>query len=250
MPLGFAVRVRRDACALAFVFAVVLVATPRAFAGPITDPAAFMAAIAGLPGTTSTLDFEAPSAGTTIPEGGSLGGITFTDSIPGLDLIVSSGFDTTSGAQYLGVDDGGDEVFVPPGDLWEMRFAPLRAFGLYLITSDPLFAGDVRLDTSAGAVENISYTDPDPYTLADGGIVYFLGIVSDTLPFTEARVRYGAGVEDFFVYNVDDITTVSAAATPVPEPASLLLVTSGLAALWARRRSLRAKRREQGVPHA
>ena len=247
MSLGFAVRVRRDACTVAFVFAVVLFAAPRAFAGPFTDPAAFMAAIAGLPGTTSTLDFEATSAGTTIPEGGSLGGITFTDSI-GLDLIVSTGFDTTSGGQYLGVDDGGDEVFVPPGDLWEMHFAPLRALGLYLITSDPLFAGDVRLETAAGTVEN---SDTEFHVLGDGGYVYFLGIVSDILPFTEAQVRYGALVdEEFFVYNVDDITTVSDAATPVPEPASLLLATSGLAALWARRRSLRAKRREQGVPNA
>lgn len=242
MPLRFTVDTRRHARTAAFVFTFALVVCPRAFAGSITDPAAFLTAIAALPGTASTLDFEGEAAGTTIPFGGVMGGITFTSSI-GLDLIVSTGFATTSGANYLGVDDsalGGEEFFLPPTDLWEMSFAnPRRAFGMYVISSDPLFAGDIRLVTAAGTVEN-SATEYD--TLGDGGLVYFLGFVSDGLPFNEVQVRYGAGTADNFVYNVDDITTVT--AVPVPEVSSLLLTTTGLAALGARWRSTRSRSRK------
>jgi hypothetical protein len=122
-----------------------------------------------------------------------------------------------------------------------MNFAaPLRAIGLYIVTSpDGLLAGDIRLETVAGIVTN---SGSEYSTLSDGGRVYFLGLVSDGLAFSEVQVRYGAGVADNFVYNVDDITTVTDEATPVPEPSSMLLATTGLAALWARRRSTRVRR--------
>jgi hypothetical protein len=196
-----------------------------------------MDAISGL-GTVSTRDFEDPS---------SMAGITFTNS-SGLDIIVSTGFPTTSGTNYLGVDDGKDEVFLPPDDQWDMSFATdLKAIGMYFISSDLLFDDDVRLVTAAGTV---SISETEYSALNGGGYVYFLGLVSDGLPFSEAQVRYGAGVQDFFVYNVDDITTVTDAATPVPEPSSMLLATTGLAALWARRRSTRNRRRDEGVTNA
>jgi hypothetical protein len=247
MIVGSTVDTRRPACIAAWLCALALIVCPSASANPITDPAAFMTAISGLPGTVSTLDFETPPAGTTIPNGDSMGGITFTSSI-GLDLIVSTGFETTSGSNYLGVDDGGDEVFLPPTDLWEMSFAtPLQAIGIYIVSSDALLAGDVRLETAAGIVENSGTANS---ILADGGNVYFLGLISNGAAFSNAQVRYGAGVLDFFVYNVDDITTVTDAAAPVPEPSSMLLLSTGLAALWARRRSTTGRRRHQGVTNA
>jgi len=175
MRLGFTDGTRRHARTAACLSVLSLLVCPAASATPITDPATFMSAISGLPGTASTLDFETPSAGTTIPNGGSIGGIAFTSSI-GLDMIVSTGFATTSGSNYLGVDDLADEVFLPPTDLWEMSFAaPVRAIGLYIITSpDGLLAGDIRLETAAGIVAN-SATEYS--TLSDGGRVYFLGLV-------------------------------------------------------------------------
>ena len=238
MRFRFTVGTRRHARTAACVFALSLLACPAASATPFTDPVAFTSAISGLTGIVSTFDFETSPAGTIIPNGSSIGGITFTSSI-GLDLIVSAGFATTSGSNYLGVDDGGDEVFLPPTDLWEMSFgAPLNAIGLYLITSpDGLLAGDVRLETAAGVVVNAGTENS---TLSDGGRVYFLGLVSGGPAFSNVQVRYGVGVVDNFVYNVDDITTV--AATAVAEPSSMWLASTGFAALWARRRSTRFRR--------
>jgi hypothetical protein len=209
-----------------------LFAVSTATAAPFTDRALFLAAIAGLPGSPTTLDFES-FPGATIPSsGGSIGGITFTSST--YDFIVSTGFSTTSGAWYLGLDDAADEVFVPPHDLWSMSFSsPLRALGLYFISSDELLAGDIVLETPIGTAAN----GTSPEMLTDGGLAYFIGLVSETAPFGTANVTYGAGVADFFVYDVDDITTLT--ATPVPEPTSFVLTSSALALMWTRRRSTR-----------
>lgn len=203
-----------------------------AAATSFTDPASFFAAISGTP---ATLDFDGLTAGDTIPNGGSVGGITFTGSIP-LDMIVSDIWSTTSASNYLGLDDGGTEEFIAL-DEWEMAFAsPLQALGMYFISPDALFADDIVLMTSAGTAGN---SDVDFAPLADGGLAYFIGIVSDGSPFTSAQVRYGPHVTDtFFVYNVDDISTVPAAA-PVPEPSTLILTSAALAGAWARRRSRR-----------
>jgi hypothetical protein len=219
---------------------VTLVGVPTASATPFTDPALFSAAVSLLPASSTTLDFESVAVGTTIPSsGGSLGDITFASST--LDLIVSTGFSTTSGDGYLGLDDGGDEVFMPPDDLWGMTFAsPLRALGLYFISSDELFAGDIVLTTPIGTAEN----GTAPQTLADGGLAYFIGIVSETTPFSVADVTYGPAVTDtFFLYNVDDITTVTDAAAPIPEPSTILLTSPVLAVMWMRRRSTRRSER-------
>jgi hypothetical protein len=218
---------------LAFGVASCLLAGPRpAAAAAFTDPASFFTAIAGLPGSASTQDFESLAAGTTIPSGGTVGGITFS-SLIGLDMIVSTGFDTTSGANYLGLDDGADEVFIAL-DLWEMGFSsPLQALGLYVVTSDALFADDIRLVTSAETAQN---SDTEVAVLPDGGFVYFLGLVSAT-PFGSAQAEYGPGVTgDFFVYNVDDITTVTAGVRDVPEPSSIVLLPfAALVLAWIRR---------------
>jgi hypothetical protein len=221
--------------------AVLVLAALGELAGPaqadvFTDPASFFTAASAL-GSPVTLTFEGLSVGTTIPDGGTAAGITFTSSI-GLDLIVSSGFDTTSGFNYLGVADGADEVFIAL-DEWEMLFAaPIQALGLYFISSDPLFADDIQLVTSAGTAQNAGVENA---VLADGGLAYFVGFVSAT-PFASAQVRYGPGVTgQNFVYNVDDISTVEVAA--IPEPSGFVLAASVIVAAWPLLR--RAARRQR-----
>jgi hypothetical protein len=68
--------------------------------------------------------------------------------------------------------------------------------------------------------------------------------VSETAPFSAADVTYGPAVTDtFFVYNVDDITTVPDPAAPIPEPSTILLTSPVLALMWRRRRSSRRSER-------
>jgi hypothetical protein len=74
--------------------------------------------------------------------------------------------------------------------------SPLQALGLYFVTSDALFADDVRLVTSAETAQN---SDTEVEVLPDGGFVYFLGLVS-AAAFGSAQVEYGpGGTGDFFV---------------------------------------------------
>jgi hypothetical protein len=117
--------------------------------------------------------------------------------------------------------------------------SPLLALGLFFIASpEDLFEGDIQVVTSAGTASNSA----TPFTfLADGGEVFFIGLISDAAPFIAASIAYGPDVDNiYFEYNVDDITTAAAqqAPVPVPEPSTMLLTSTMLAAFFARRRSL------------
>ena len=171
--------------------------------------------------------------------GDAVGGITFTYSLDGgtLDMIVSTGFDTTSGVNYLGTDDGGDEVFLS-GDTFTMSFgATINAIGLFVIgTPGDVLAGDFELTAGAGSVFN----DGTPETtLGDGGEAFFLGII-DTDGFTTAMLEsFDPQQVGLFEFTVDDITTAAAPAA-VPEPGSMALFGVGLLAMAARRRVSRS----------
>jgi hypothetical protein len=77
--------------------------------------------------------------------------------------------------------------------------------------------------------------------LPDFGKVFFLGLVDTATPFTSATLTSN-GVNADFLFNIDDIRGQFDAAgpidpqdpidpnTPVPEPGSLMLVATGLAA--------------------
>src|SRR5438128_1121961 len=94
----------KNSVALA-IFAAVVIATPaEAAVIAFTSKAAFDAAIAGFT-SSQTVDFESVPAGTTFPSGTGTGGLTFTYSIDGLSLQVSDKFGTTSGFNYLGLDN-------------------------------------------------------------------------------------------------------------------------------------------------
>ena len=71
--------------------------------------------------------------------------------------------------------------------------------------------------------------------LPDGGLVYFIGLVSDT-PFSAAQIRFNPESVGTFLYNVDDITTA-----PIPEPGASLLFCAGALVVG---RALRARTRQ------
>ena len=81
----------------AVIVLLTLAAPAAAQVAPFTDPPAFEAAVPG-GSTVETVDFEAVPAGTVLPSGAVLEGVTWTHSIAGgaIDLAVGSGLPTTS----------------------------------------------------------------------------------------------------------------------------------------------------------
>ena len=203
-----------------------------------TNSTAFFSA---LPGTPSILDFETETPGAVVPSGSAVGGINFTYSLDGgtLDLIVSTGFDTVSGANYLGVDDGFDEVFLS-GDGFTMTYGgAINAVGLFIIGSPgDVIGGDFELTAGSGSVFNIGAAEA---TLGDGGDVFFLGII-DTVGFTSATLTsFDPQQQGFFSYTIDDIVSASASASAIPEPGMLELFGRALMGIAvARRRAITA----------
>jgi len=214
----------------------------RAAVTTYTDSVAFGAAVAGSSGL-ATLDFESVAAGTTIPNGGSAGGIIFNQAI-GFDLLVDStpvsGLTTTSGDNYLGVDDGVQFQFLG-GDSFTMDFgATIQAVGLFVIGAP--FAnlpGDFTLATNTGGSVSNAGT-PESQTAPPEGDVYFLGIV-DTGGFQTATLSSFLDPFADYVFIVDDITTASTVPVSVPEPGALTLLAFGLIgmAFTYRRRQIR-----------
>ena len=107
-------------------------------------------------GSAQTLDFDSLASGTTMASGSSVGGITFTYSI-GPSMMVANDFLTTSGTNYLGLDDPGNYNQFIAGDEFTLSFAsPVTALGMYFVSGDPLYAGDIHLITGAGTAFNAS----------------------------------------------------------------------------------------------
>ena len=181
-----------------------------------TDPALFAG---DLPGPASTLDFDSLAPGTLIPSGSTVDGVTFTYSIFGLSMKVADAFSTTSGSNSLGLT-GGDDAFLD-GDSFDLDFDSALALGMFFIASDAAIADEILLVTLAGTAGNSA----TPFAvLADGGIAYFVGLIS-TDQFNSATVDFLADGEINFAFNVDDI------ATAVPEPGTGMLMALGLGAL-------------------
>ena len=128
----------------------------------------WLAAVAALPlimpaqeAGADVIDFDAIAAGTAVTTVGGVS-ITATDiNAFALDLVVSDLFDTDSGENYLGVDDGGFEVFLP-GDTITLDFvAPITMLTVSFITT-PIAPDEVSfsIETAVGIAMS-SIVGPD-----------------------------------------------------------------------------------------
>ena len=164
----------------------------------------------------TTIDFDSLSAGEIVTV---LEGVTFSSNT-GLDLVVSDQFDTTSGANYLGVDDGGFEVLFP-GDIVTLDFAtPVTSLTVHFISS-PLTPGSAfEISTLVGSAA--SGATPD-IILGDGGEVFPVNFTSVEAFASAELLSPGAGL---YSYNIDDISF-----TVVPLPTAMWLFASGLMVL-------------------
>ena len=152
--------------------------------------------------------------------------------------VIDSGFNTTSGTSYLGLDIGlgflaGADFTLSFNQVW-------HAIGFYLIASDELWDADVTLMAGAGSVSNLASTTT---TLSEGGQATFVGIVdsngfNSAQLFTYLDAFVGQGV---FEFNIDDLQLVSFAGPNVPVPAPPALALLVLAALMTLRLGRKAK---------
>jgi hypothetical protein len=216
---------------LALSFATCLGSSHAAVSG-FTSKAAFDAAIAGLT-DAQTVDFEAVASGATFASGTGTGGLTFDYTIPGFTLQVSSTFGTTSGTNYLGLDNP-DTAF-NLGDSVTIQFGrTVHAVGLYVMAGNDALAGDFELSVANGLV--LSSGTPD--TLVSDGNAFYLGLVESDIGmgFTEATLRGVPAGTAYLAFTADDITS---AVSAVPEPGTYALMLLGVAALALQRRRAR-----------
>jgi hypothetical protein len=175
----------------------------------------------------ATINFDNLSAGTAVT---TLQGVTF-GSTTGLGLVVSNQFDTTSSPNYLGVDDGGSQLFLA-GDTITFDFAaPVVSFNLNVVSTPNTPDAAFVLD---GGVAG-SDTSAAPTSMLPSGTEVFLLTVASSTPFSSASLSgEPAGIYSF---NIDDISFKPASA--VPEPSTLLLLGPVLVLFaFHRRRSL------------
>lgn len=210
--------------------ALCIAANCRAAVIGYTDLDAFTSAIAGMQSTTE--DFESYPPGEVIADGGTLGGIRYDyDFGFSVELAVADDYDTTSGSRFLGTTDATALIF--DGETsFSLAFDAARAVGMFFITGDPLFDGDIVL---AAASVSIGLATQDLVeTLQDGSDVYFLGIV-DTHAASLTQIAISTATFGVFTYNIDDIVRAGGAVA-VPAPGSMLLVLVVVAALASRHR--------------
>jgi len=201
------------ACAIALL---VIAAPASATTIPFASRAAFDAAFPGAIYET----WDSYAAGTTIANGGTLKGITYNSSA-GIAVVQNNFLNSTPpnglGRTPINFFDSADTIQFTFG-------TPLTAFGIDINTFATA-SGAYTATTNNGDVVG-SFFNPFP----GAGTGQFVGF-SSTVPFTSVTIATPAGS----TYTLDSLRAV-----PVPEPATIALLGTGLAgALAARRRRSR-----------
>jgi hypothetical protein len=209
----------------ALVLGIFIPSVAQASIVPFTESSPFLAA---LPGAANTVDFEELSPGTLIPSGSSVEGVTFTYDFGGESLKATDAFDTTSAPHSLGLT-GADSALLDRDELQLVFAAPIIAFGLFVITSDPALAGEIQVVTAEGVAQNSATAEK---VLADTGRAYFIGLIS-SVPFSTVTLDFTDDGKHFS-YLVDDVVSA------VPEPDWLLGVVVGASSLRCSMRWRRA----------
>jgi len=204
-----------------------------------TDEAGFVEALEQSGLEVERFDFEDTPAGTVLEDGDRLGSLAFDHAIAGgaINLAVTDGLPTASGSRFLGLSAGPvQDRQIQHGDRATIRFLslrdggrPVRAFGLKVVSGDPLLAGDITISGGGFTVPNAARPAG---TTSDDGRVYFLGLVADT-SIDEVTLDYGFPQDAVaFLFTVDDIALglQSAPARPVSvrTPVALALLVLAL----------------------
>jgi PEP-CTERM motif len=202
----------------AFVLAWTLVAAPRASASTI-------AVGIGAFGAGSTLTtFNGLADGTEV-NGLTVGGILFSYSLGNGQLIIDGGPGITNNIAPPNIVSVGNNTGVLSMTL--PSFVDTFGYGYaVLAVSNVVNATTISLFAGATPVGSLSYDAALDPVFAGG----FAGIQS-TLPFNRVQVTFNSSLAAAFA--LDNIRTTPAA---VPEPASLLLISTGVAGLVAARR--------------
>ena len=177
------------------------------------------------------VDFDAISPGTVV---GDLGGVGFLYApvdvrASGFPLVVSSGFASSSGRRYLGVQDGRSQFFRPGDGLQLTLAAPVDRLAVSFIV--PTSAPNGAFGLSAAST-TVTSTSANRVVLPTGDSAYTVHLVSSS-PFTSASVFSDASSAPAF--SIDDVV--------VPEPESAPLLLGGLLALGGLARTRRRPRR-------
>jgi hypothetical protein len=203
---------------------------------------AFNTAISGW--TSTTTHFDSEVLGTTYTTGNGPTGSGFTLELTGGSAgsnlpVIATGLWTTSGTQYLGLDNF--DTALEAGDALTFTFAaPVQAFGLFVIGGSNVQSGDMRLTSGLSTITN---SGTAAVSSGLGDYAYFLGFVSDNSDtFTSVTLDYATlTIGDLLPIAVDDVVLAvndggNSGGGNVPEPGTLGLLIAGLLALGSRLR--------------
>ncbi|MFO0688593.1 MAG: hypothetical protein U0900_07785 [Myxococcota bacterium] len=176
------------------------------------------------------VDFNALSAGSVVT---SVSGVGFTyvpfdSDQSGFPLIVSSGFASSSGARYLGVQDGRTEFF-QAGDAVNLSF-PSAVDRVAVTFVVPGTAPDGAFGLRTGAT-TVTSTSANRVVLPTGDSAYTLHLLSAS-PFSTASAFSSSTTAPR--HSLDDVV--------VPEPGVAPLLAAGIAGLVGLAQTARARR--------